>query len=136
MGVYLKGTYILVVGVNKQNEIKVGSLGKIKFEKGNYAYVGSAMNSLEKRIERHERKEKKIFWHVDYLLSSPNTKLKKVFIKPSKKKEECETANKLVTIGVPVIGFGCSDCKCKSHLFKVNKQNLLINLNGFKERRF
>ena len=136
MGVYLKGTYILVVGVNKQNEIKVGSLGKIKFEKGNYAYVGSAMNSLEKRIERHERKEKKIFWHVDYLLSSPNTKLKKVFIKPSKKKEECKTANKVANTGVPVIGFGCSDCKCKSHLFKVNKQNLLINLNGFKERWF
>ena len=132
----MKGTYILVVGVNKQSEIKVGSLRKINFGKGNYAYIGSAMNSLEKRIERHERKEKKLFWHIDYLLSSPNVKLKKVLIKPSGKKEECKIANKIASRGVPVIGFGCSDCKCKSHLFKVNKQNLLINLNGFKERRF
>ena len=126
----------MIASVKKDSEIKVGSLGKTKFNKGNYAYIGSAMNSLEKRIERHERKEKKLFWHIDYLLSSPNTKLKKVIVKPSKEKEECKTANKVAKAGIPVLGFGCSDCKCKSHLFKINELNLLTNLNGFKERRF
>jgi len=126
---------VLVIGLDKGSEIKVGSLGKTVFEKGDYAYVGSAMNNLEKRIERHESKEKKIFWHIDYLLSSPNAELKKVFVKPSKEKEECKIANRLANAGTPVLGFGCSDCKCKSHLFKVN-ESLLTKLNGFKEGRF
>lgn len=127
---------MLLISLCKDSEIGVGSLGKTVFGKGDYAYVGSAMNSLEKRIERHARKEKKMFWHVDYLLSSPAAELQKVFAKHSGKKEECETANAIAKIGLPVPGFGCSDCKCRSHLFKISKQSLLTKLHGFKERRF
>lgn len=132
----MKGAYILVIHAGKGSEIEIGSLGKIPFEKGDYAYIGSAMNSLEKRIERHERKKKNLFWHIDYLLSSPNIEFKKILVKPSKKKEECKIASKISRIGFPVPGFGCSDCNCKSHLFKVNEQSLLTRLGGFKEGLF
>jgi len=55
----MNGIYCLVIEIPKNMSIIVGKLGKIKFEKGYYTYVGSAQNNLEKRIERHFRKEKK-----------------------------------------------------------------------------
>jgi Uri superfamily endonuclease len=62
-----KGIYILVVSVSKDINVNVGALGSVNFEKDLYAYVGSAQNNLEKRIERHLRKTKQKFWHIDYL---------------------------------------------------------------------
>ncbi|HDJ96588.1 MAG TPA: GIY-YIG nuclease family protein, partial [Candidatus Aenigmarchaeota archaeon] len=43
----MKGSYILFLEVKKSIEVNVGSLGKIKFKRGIYAYVGSAMNGIE-----------------------------------------------------------------------------------------
>ena len=115
----MKGAYLLIIDIKKPAIIKIGSLGKIKFEKGNYVYVGSAMNNLEKRIKRHLKnsKDKKKYWHVDYLLSNKNAKIIKVIKKESNKKQECEIARKIVKIGQAVKNFGCSDCNCKTHLF-------------------
>ena len=62
-----KGIYILVVSVSKDINVNVGALGSVNFEKDLYACVGSAQNNLEKRIERHLRKTKQKFWHIDYL---------------------------------------------------------------------
>jgi Uri superfamily endonuclease len=53
-----KGIYILVVSVSKDINVNVGTLGSVNFEKGLYAYVGSAQNNWGKRIERHLRKTK------------------------------------------------------------------------------
>ncbi|MFB6215830.1 MAG: DUF123 domain-containing protein, partial [Candidatus Aenigmatarchaeota archaeon] len=44
----------------------MGALGKIDFRQGVYVYVGSAMNSVEKRLERHFSDNKKMHWHIDY----------------------------------------------------------------------
>lgn len=129
----MKGVYVLLIEISKAIQEKTGRLGKIKFAKGTYAYVGSAQNNLEKRIARHKSRNKRIFWHIDYLLNSKYAKILKVFYKKAGKKEECKTANKLSSIGVPKPGFGCSDCNCRSHLFKVNKWMLLVKLRGFKE---
>ena len=124
----MKGAYCLLISVNKNTISKIGALGKLSFKKGNYVYVGSAMNSLEKRIQRHLCSKKKIFWHIDYLLSNKNVKIKKVFYKESAKKEECDIAKKVAKNGVAVKKFGCSDCKCKSHLFKLDEDYSLLNL--------
>ncbi len=126
----MKGTYCLLINLGRNSAIKIGALGKTFFPKGNYVYVGSAMNSLEKRIQRHFRKKKKKHWHIDFLLSSKNAKLEKAFFKESNKKEECLTAKKIAEAGIPVKGFGCSDCKCKSHFFKVKN---FSKPKGFKE---
>ena len=119
----MKGIYVLEIKVKKSFEEKIGALGKIRFFSGKYFYVGSALKGIEKRVERHLKKEKKIHWHIDYFLANQNSKIENVYCKETKnKKEECETAKKLAKKGKEVKKFGCSDCKCKSHLLEINEK--------------
>ncbi|MCD6466081.1 DUF123 domain-containing protein [Candidatus Bathyarchaeota archaeon] len=104
------------------------------FDHGIYVYVGSAQNSLEKRIARHFRKKKKKFWHIDYLLEDENVKIITVLYKIAPRREECRIAKEINSIGSPIKGFGSSDCKCKSHLFKLNNYEELKKF--IKENRF
>lgn len=113
----MKGIYVLVVSVDRDIYVKVGALGEFFFEKGVYAYVGSAQNSLEKRVDRHLTEDKQKFWHIDYLLDNEAAKVVDVFWKEASKSEECKVAGKLGERGVPTMNFGCSDCSCVSHLF-------------------
>lgn len=113
----VKGIYVLVVSVDKDIKVNVGALGSRSFEKGLYAYVGSAQNGLEKRVERHLRKAKRRFWHIDYLLDDKSVKVVKVFCREAAKSEECRVARELSKEADPVVNFGCSDCGCLSHLF-------------------
>ncbi len=117
----MNGSYILLIELDEDNTIQVGKLGKIFFKKGFYLYVGSALNGLEQRIQRHLRNNKKIHWHIDYLLSYARTI--EVFYKGSKSRYECKLANKLENLE-PISGFGCSDCKCKTHLFYGSKKEV------------
>jgi len=129
-----KGIYVLFISIGRDISVKVGALGKVKFNKGGYAYIGSAQNGIEKRVTRHLRREKRKFWHIDYLLAQKYVKVEKVLYKESAKKEECKMAQALFKFGSPVRGFGCSDCSCQSHLFKV-KEELSSELmqNPFKD---
>lgn len=122
----MKGTYVLLISLGKDADCMVGSLGKIKFRKGFYAYVGSGMNSLEKRVERHFRKRgKKKFWHIDYLLAKREARIVKAVSWESAMKEECKSAEKIARKFEGVARFGCSDCGCGSHLFYSEKlQNI------------
>jgi Uri superfamily endonuclease len=54
-----KGAYMLLISLSKAREITVGSLGKIPFQPGGYAYVGSAQGGLKGRIGYHLKKNKK-----------------------------------------------------------------------------
>ncbi len=116
----MKGVYVLVISVDEHIEVDVGAVGDVFFERGVYAYVGSAQNGLEKRVERHLGKAKRKFWHVDYLLDNEFANVVKVFYKKAGKSEECRIAGKLSEKGVAVKRFGCSDCGCVSHLFRVD----------------
>lgn len=120
----MKGVYILLLRLNKSFRARIGSLGNIEFSIGHYAYVGSAQNNLEKRIERHLTKNKKKFWHIDYLLSKRFVNILKVFYKKSSRKEECKIAKRLNNIAKPIKNFGCSDCNCTSHLFKIENMKI------------
>jgi len=120
-----KGIYVLVISVSKDISTNVGALGAVNFEKGLYAYVGSAQKCLEKRVRRHLGRAKRKFWHIDYLLNDDNAKVLKVFYKNAGKSEECNVANKIGERGVPTKGFGSSDCKCQSHLFKIGDYRFL-----------
>ncbi|MEM2971564.1 MAG: hypothetical protein QW270_03980 [Candidatus Bathyarchaeia archaeon] len=42
----MNGVYVLIIKVAKPISVNVGALGKINFEKGLYAYVGSAQKGL------------------------------------------------------------------------------------------
>ena len=125
----MKGIYILIIDIDKNLATKTGTLGRIEFTKGLYAYVGSAQNNLEKRVLRHLSKHKKIKWHIDYLFNNSHTRILKVFYKKANKTQECKTAKNINNFGSPINGFGSSDCKCKSHLFKIKNLSMIQKLN-------
>ena len=121
----MKGTYVLEI-MNMQNiSIKVGSLGETSFPRGFFSYVGSAMAdsgsaTLINRVRRHLklRKEKKLHWHIDYLLGAKSTEIIRLILIPSKVRRECIIAREMATLADSSIkAFGSSDCGCESHLF-------------------
>jgi Uri superfamily endonuclease len=116
----LKGIYVLIIQLNKDITVSVGALGKLTLKQGLYAYVGSAQINLEKRIERHFRKNKRVFWHIDYLMDNEAVDVEKVFYKRAGKAKECEIAGEIKRRAEPIRGFGCSDCDCTSHLFRMS----------------
>ncbi len=111
----IPGAYVLVISVPEGFETSVGALGTIAFRAGGYAYVGSAMNGLRQRIERHLDDEKKRHWHIDYLLE--RAEVADVVRIPSEDRLECDVARKLSRLAASVPDFGSSDCDCASHLF-------------------
>ncbi|MDW8023821.1 MAG: GIY-YIG nuclease family protein [Nitrososphaerota archaeon] len=113
----MEGIYVLLVSISKNMAVDIGALRRVAFKKGVYAYVGSAQNSLEKRLQRHFRKAKRRFWHIDYLLTNAHARVIEAFYKEAEKPEECNVARKMGATGFAVKNFGCSDCNCESHLF-------------------
>lgn len=124
----MKGIYVLIINVIEDIQVRVGALGKIEFRKGTYAYVGSAQKGLENRVKRHINGFRKSnFWHIDYLLENCFTEVLEVFYKGADKSMECQIAKNLMKQDNLVKKFGCSDCNCKSHLFKINDCNVFRN---------
>ncbi len=68
------GYYILLLCVNSPVNIEYSGT-PYTIEKGLYAYIGSALKSLNKRIKRHTAKSKKTHWHIDKLTVNENVKV-------------------------------------------------------------
>lgn len=117
-----------MISVNKDVKVSVGALGALLFRKGFYAYVGSAQNCLEKRLRRYFQGGKRKFWHIDYLLAENSIQIMGAFFKEAVRAEECRVAQKFAMKGLMVEGFGCSDCRCQSHLFCFEGIRLIENL--------
>jgi Uri superfamily endonuclease len=130
----MKGSYILLIEVKEDRYIKIGKLGNLHFKKGFYVYVGSALNSLESRISRHLRSEKKIHWHIDYLLKFAG--IIDFFFKENLRKEECNLSCELEKNLNILKGFGCSDCKCNSHLFSGKYKDIISVINKLKMKKY
>ena len=123
------GTYILFIEVSKDVTLEIGSLGRIKFTKGFYIYIGSAFGpgGLVKRVERHFRNEKKLFWHIDYLLNSSSIEIVAVAWTANQQKLEClisQEIDKLSDLVTPIHNFGSSDCKCTGHLKMIKTKTI------------
>jgi len=132
----MRGVYVLIISVSEATRLNVGALGGVNFEKGLYAYIGSAQNNLEKRIRRHLGKTKRKFWHIDYLLGNRFVKVVGVFYKEAGKPEECRTAKKVADWGVSIVDFGCSDCNCVSHLFMLKDSGYSRSSKAFLTANF
>ncbi|MFB6089230.1 MAG: DUF123 domain-containing protein, partial [Candidatus Aenigmatarchaeota archaeon] len=65
----------MVLNISENIDVRIGALGKIHFQIGKYIYVGSAQNGIEQRVERHKSSDKKLFWHIDYLLDNGPVKI-------------------------------------------------------------
>ncbi len=106
-------TYILKISLAKTRKIQIGKLGTFSFGNGVYWYVGSAKKNLKQRVARHQRKKKKLHWHIDYLLE--HARITDIWYTDIGE----ETLATMFARGlqIPVTGFGSSDKKTKAHLF-------------------
>ena len=130
----MKGSYILLIHLYEDKNIQVGRLGKLFFKKGYYAYVGSAMNGIEQRVQRHLRQNKKTHWHIDYLLE--HAEIKNIFYKENQQSEECMLAEKLNQKLKNIQKFGCSDCKCNSHLYHGSQKQITQQISQINMRKY
>jgi sugar fermentation stimulation protein A len=118
-----RGGYLLVMELEEDLRLSVGSLGELDFPSGYYCYVGSALKNLSARMSRHLRKRKNFHWHIDYLRDRSIV----VACLPVRSAEpvECKMAGAMKGIAEgSVPGFGSSDCACASHLFRFNSNPL------------
>ncbi len=76
------------------------------------------------RLKRHASDDKKPFWHIDYFLMDPGTRLVSWKVFPGQADRECELVKELLEqkAAAAVIGFGNSDCKnnCPGHLIRLS----------------
>lgn len=111
----MTGVYVIVIELKNSRGIRFGRNFRNLFESGYYAYVGSALSSLEQRLARHLRPEKKRHWHIDYLLEPGEVRT--VIYAATSDRRECTIARNLAQSLPSVKNFGSSDCGCPSHLF-------------------
>lgn len=117
----IRGTYALVLTLDKEATISVGKLTTFSFPPGYYLYIGSALGGLFPRISRHVRPGRKLHWHIDYLMQKAS--VDEVWYLVSGKRWECnwcKAAAGLPRARILVAGFGSSDCGCRSHLLYFN----------------
>lgn len=107
-------TYQLLIHLTAEATIQIGRLGCFTFPAGYYCYTGSAKRNLAARVRRHCATDKRLRWHVDYLLAAVGARVVATRVTPI---EEC-AANAALPGEVLVPGFGSSDCRaaCGSHL--------------------
>jgi Uri superfamily endonuclease len=115
-----KGTYVLFVTLGSDRNITVGARGPHLFKAGTYCYVGSAMAGLDQRLTRHLAHDKTLKWHIDYLTTVCDSS--EAWISYPEPIPECELADRVGALGgIPEMEhFGCSDCRCLTHLFRVD----------------
>lgn len=123
-----QGCYVLILSLESGHIIPVGRLGRRYFAAGQYAYVGSALGGLQARVGRHRRKDKRLHWHIDYLLSV--ALLERVIWARTSQKLECCIARFFAEDFSSVPRFGASDCRCDSHLFWQQKGGDLFRAAG------
>jgi len=120
----ISGSYLLILENHEDINIKIGQLGKISFKKGYYVYIGSAMNGLDQRLNRHHRSLKKKRWHIDYISPNPMRLIKDFKIRRRDRVED-KIADDLMKIADGyILNFGSSDSRLKSHLLFFKKSPL------------
>ena len=116
------GTYALLIALERSAETVIGRLGRFRFPAGFYLYVGSALGpgGLAGRLARHLRADKRLHWHVDYVLHARSALVLEVWTKNDAVRRECDWARaamRLAGASVVVPRFGASDCRCAAHLY-------------------
>ena len=118
------GTYAFFLSSGTSADIRVGRLGALKTFPGIYVYIGSAHGpgGLRARLRHHLQVSTSPRWHIDYLRArlSPLT----VWYTLDSTLREHQWARLLgedPKATVPLKGFGASDCRCPTHLFRFSR---------------
>lgn len=120
------GTYALVLECTRTARIEIGKLGQLDVQPGVYVYIGSAFGpgGLAARIRHHARVSMRPHWHIDYFRAS--CELTEVWwITGSARLEHVWAGAAVASLpssGVPMPGFGASDCTCATHLFRFQRK--------------
>jgi len=93
--------------------------------------MGDGSTSLENRLKRHFRKEKTIYWHIDYLLDA-GTEIEEAIWAESTEPAECILAQSIAAHPYFIPGpraFGSSDCRsgCIAHTYFYDSDNQIHN---------
>ncbi len=119
------GYYVLILDVSENLVIDTRGSRKFYLEPGLYVYTGSARGpgGLLARINRHLKRRKKLFWHIDYLTIRESVHIVAVYslvdiVDPHRDYESLLSA-RLMELLEPVKGFGTSDKpRDKAHLYR------------------
>lgn len=113
------GSYLLLLKLAAFAGIQVGRLGVIGFQRGWYAYAGSAFGpgGLAGRVGHHLRPVQKPHWHIDYLRAHARPVEAWMAVGPPPREHDwARVLAQAPGEGDCIRGFGCSDCGCPSHL--------------------
>jgi Uri superfamily endonuclease len=117
------GLYQLLIRLDAPTRLRIGALGEWELAAGWYVYTGSAKRCLPHRVARHRAAHKPLRWHIDYLTSVAS--VVDVHVWPLGKWDECGLHRALLArpgVSEPVRGFGSSDCRCRSHLARLEER--------------
>ncbi len=114
--------YVILSWVPRRQAVVVGSLGPVVFDRGWYAYVGSAARARRARVARHLAPAKRLRWHADCLFAAcPPRRAWLVDTTAS----ECELADGLARLPGAERRpprFGSGDCACAGHLVRLGRR--------------
>ena len=108
--------YVVLTYVPRRTSVPVGALGPVMFERGWYAYVGSAARARRARVARHLAPEKPLRWHADHLFTA--SPARRAWLVDGAA-GECELAGALAALPGAARRprrFGAGDCRCTGHL--------------------
>lgn len=126
-------TYVLVLQKRTSSPVLLGK-ETVTMERGFYLYVGSAKRAMRARLARHLTKQKRLFWHVDYVTSCPDVTVKAIFFSS---RGECATLKEVIALGIPFgRRLGASDCTCPSHFIYIPGTRLKNVMSLLAQRGF
>lgn len=134
------GTYALVLRSKAKASIQIGRWRRLSILPGYYIYVGSAFGpgGVSARVSRHCRKAKSRRWHIDYLRDLTEPISVWCNYDPDHLEHMCARVLRGMANVSPVQGFGCTDCNCEAHLFRISREPKFVEFvrafSGFEFR--
>ena len=115
------GTYALILKGDSTAGVQIGRWGLLDLKPGYYIYVGSAFGpgGVKARVSRHFREKKTRHWHIDYLREAVSPVCAWCSYEPLNQEHHWARLLAEMDNTSGVKGFGCSDCRCDTHLFRM-----------------
>ncbi|MBQ26543.1 MAG: hypothetical protein CMH81_00145 [Nitrospiraceae bacterium] len=113
------GTYALILKSTTRQKIHIGRLGALSLKKGIYVYIGSGFGpgGVRARLKHHRRVSPSPHWHIDYLRQV--LPIVSIWYSHDPERHEHHWATTFMLLSgtdIPLLGFGASDCRCRTHL--------------------